>query len=104
MAKYSGFVGYAKSVETSKGVWTEVITDRKVRGDVIRLGNSVDSADKVNDDITLQNRISLVADPYSYDNFTEIRYITYLGSKWKVTGIEVQRPRLILSIGGIWNE
>lgn len=108
MAKFAGLVGYVTQEETKKGIWSPVTTERKMRGDVIRIANSFvsdgrTSSDKVNDDITLQNRISLVADPYAYSNFTSIKYVKYLNVKWKVENIEVQRPRIILSLGGVWN-
>ena len=104
MAKYAGLVGYATQEETRPGVWSNVIVERMMRGDVIRLAASHTSSEKVNDDVTLQNRISLVGDPFAYDNFLNIKYLTYMGIKWKVQGIEVSRPRLIVSLGGVWNE
>lgn len=104
MAKYAGLVGYSTQKETTPGVWTNDIVERKVRGDVIRLSSSFhDSSEKVNDDLALEHRISIVADPFAYENFTNLKYITYLGHKWKVVSIEVQRPRLIISLGGVWN-
>ena len=108
MAKFAGLVGYALEKETSPGVWTNEVVERKMRGDVIRLSSSFRAdgrrnIDKVHDDVSLDHRISLVADPFAYENFTCIKYINYLGQKWKVESIEVQRPRLILSVGGLWN-
>lgn len=103
MAKYAGLVGYVTQKETVPGVWASVTIEKKMRGDVIGLSNSFKQEDNVNDDVTLNKRISVVANPYAYANFTSLKYITYLGVKWRVTGIEVQRPRLILSVGGIWN-
>lgn len=103
MAKYAGLVGYATQEETVPGVWKNSITERKMRGDVIRLANSNQMSEGVNDDVILQNRISLVGDPYAFSNFYNLKYVTYLGTKWKVTGVEVTRPRLIVSLGGVWN-
>src|SRR5699024_3840920 len=103
MAKYAGLVGYVTQEETSPGIWSPVSTEKKMRGDVIRLASSFEQGEKVNDDINLQNRISLVGDPYAFSNFTSIKYVWYLGNKWKVTGVEVSRPRLILTLGGLWN-
>lgn len=104
MAKFSGNVGFTSQEETRPGVWEEVKTERTMRGDVLSLAMSVQSGDKVIDDINLNNRISLVADKYSYENFHNLKYIVYLGGKWKVTNVDVQRPRLILTLGGVWNE
>jgi len=105
MSKFVGLVGYtAPSQEVAPGVWSEVgITERKLKGDVIRQSKDQDLSTKVNDDITLQNRISLVADKYAYQNYQNIQYVVMDGGKWKVTAIEVARPRLILSLGGVWN-
>lgn len=103
MAKYYGKIGYAVTAETEPGVWTEQITERVYYGDVIRNARRTQTTDQVNDDISISNEISIVADPYAYENFHSMRYAEYMGTKWKVTNIEVSYPRLILSIGGIWN-
>lgn len=103
MAKYAGLVGYVTQEETSPGIWSSVNNEKSMRGDVIRQSSSFEQGEKVNDDINLQNRISLVGNPYAYSNFTSIKYIWYLGNKWKVVSVEVARPRLILTLGGLWN-
>ena len=103
MAKFAGLVGYVTQKESESGVWLPETVERKMRGDVIRAASSFNANEKVNEDIILQQRISLVGDPYSFANFTTLKYVTYLGVKWKVLSIEVTRPRLIVSIGGVWN-
>lgn len=103
MAKYAGLVGYATQEETTPGVWTQVITERMMRGDVIGQGYNFTPADKVNDNIGLSHRISLVADPYAYNHVSKLVYVTYLGQKWKVSSVEINRPRLTLTLGGVWN-
>lgn len=103
MAKWYGDVGFAQTVETSPDVWEETIVSKKYSGDLVRNNRRLQSADKVNDDITLSNEISIVADPYARQNFHSIRYVSFLGSKWKVTSVDVQFPRLILSVGGLYN-
>lgn len=108
MAKFTGLVGYVTQTETSPGIWQSIPVERKMRGDVLRLASSVTSDGRVrdgsiNDDIDIQQRISLVADPFSYENFSSLKYIVYMGVKWKISGVEVQRPRLILTLGGVWN-
>lgn len=103
MAKFYGKIGYAESVETSPGVWTDKVTERTYYGDIIRNTRKLQSSDNVNDDINIANDISIVADPYAIDNFHLIKYATYMGTNWKVTSVEVQFPRLILTIGGIYN-
>lgn len=103
MAKYYGMIGYAESKETSPGVWTNVITERPYKGEVIRRASHWQNNGQVNDDLNVRNEISILADPYAYQNFSKIKYVQYMGALWKVTNIDVQRPRLVLSIGGVWN-
>lgn len=103
MNKYYGFVGYAETVETAPDVSEEVITERPAQGDILKISRRIVSANQVNDSITVSNKISIVADPYAYDNFHAMRYITWMGTKWKVTNVDVSYPRLILEIGGVYN-
>lgn len=103
MSKFYGAVGYAETVETSPGVWEEQITERNYYGDVIRNTRRLQGADKVNDDVNISNEISIVADPYANDHFYTIRYVVFQGAKWKVSNVDVQYPRLILSLGGLYN-
>lgn len=103
MTRYYGAVGYAVTEETSPGVWTESITERTYRGDVTKNLRRLDSGDGLNDDINISNTISIVADEYAYEHFYAIRYATFGKVKWKVSSVEVERPRLILSLGGVYN-
>lgn len=100
MARYYGTIGFANgSVETSPGVWDEVIVKRPYYGDVMRNTRRLQSEGHVNDSITISNEISIVSDPYALQNFHAIRYISWMGTNWKVSSVEVRYPRLILSIG-----
>ena len=103
MAKFYGKVGYADTSETAPGVWTEVITEREYYGDVLRISRRLQSTDQLNDDIIIDNEFSIVADPFAYQNFHSMRYIEWMGAKWKITKVNVQSPRLILSVGGVYN-
>lgn len=103
MARFFGVIGYAETVETKPGVWKEQITERKYYGDLKRNTRSLQSADQLNDNINVANEISIVADPFANQNFHAMRYVEFMGAKWKITKVEVQRPRLILTIGGVWN-
>lgn len=103
MGKFYGAVGYTETVETSKGVWVDSITERNYSGDALRISRRWQSGENLNDDLTINNEISIVADPFAYQNFHSIKYIKWMGSSWKVTNVTVQRPRLILSIGGVYN-
>ncbi len=103
MAKFAGLVGYVTQKEHESGVWLPETVERKMHGDVIRAASSFNANEKVNEDVILQQRISLVGDQYAYANFTGLKYVTYLGVKWKVLSIEVNRPRLVVTLGGVWN-
>ena len=103
MAKWKGVVGYADMVETEPGIWEEQITERPYYGDMFRNIRKLQPSGGINDNVNLSNQISIVADPFANRNFHSMRYATYLGTKWKITDIEVQYPRLILSLGGIYN-
>ena len=103
MNKFYGKIGYAISEETVPGVWVERIVERSYYGDVIRNIRRLQSSENLHDDINVSNDISIVADPFANQHFHSRRYVEYMGTKWKVSSIEVKYPRLILSIGGAYN-
>lgn len=103
MAKWYGVIGYGETVETTPGVWVEQIVERKYYGDILRNSRRLSSADQLNDDINVSNEISIVADPYANENFHAMRYVEFMGAKWKITNVEVRYPRLILTVGGVYN-
>lgn len=103
MAKFYGKVGYGISKETAPGVWVDEIVERPYYGELVRNTRKMQMSDKVIDDINIANEISILADPFARDNFQYMRYVEFIGVKWKVTTIDVQFPRLILSIGGLYN-
>ena len=103
MSKWFGKIGYAETVETAPGVWEEQITVRAYYGDLTRNTRRLQTADKVNDDININNELSIVSDPYAIDHFYAMRYAEFMGTKWKITNVEVQFPRLVLSLGGVYN-
>lgn len=103
MAKWFGVIGFAKTAETKPGVWEEQITEVNYYGDVMRDSRTLQTADQLNDNVNVANKISIVADPFAIHHFHDMRYVAYMGAKWKVSTVEVQRPRLILSIGGLYN-
>ena len=103
MAKFYGKIGYAETVETSPGVWTDQITERNYFGELVRNLRKFQTSDKLNDDINVANEISIVADQFANSNFHKMVYVEYMGAKWKVANVEVQYPRLILTVGGVYN-
>lgn len=104
MSKWYGKIGYAETVETEPGVWDEEITERAYYGDTFRNTRLLQSnSDGTNDNINIANQISIVADPYANDHIYAMRYIEFQNAKWRVTNVEVQERRLILTVGGLYN-
>lgn len=106
MAKFYGAIGFSNTTNENSqpGVWEESIHERNYYGDVTKNTRRYDTnSESINDNLNINNLISIVADAYAYDHFFAIKYITWMGIKWKVTSIEVQHPRLILTIGGVYN-
>lgn len=103
MARTSGVIGYGVQQKTAPGVWEDVIVERKFRGDVLRNSVGFEDAQKVNDNLTVGNTISVVASAYHRDHITDIRYITWLGKRWTVSNVDVQLPRLNMRLGGLYN-
>lgn len=103
MAKWYGKIGYAETSEIRPGVWSEQITEREYFGDFTRITRKLQTSDKVNDDLNISNELSIISDPYANKNFHAMRYAEFMGAKWKITNVEVQYPRLILTLGGVYN-
>lgn len=103
MAKFHGSIGYAETKETSPGVWEEVIVEKNHIGDLLKMSNSWKNSENLNDDLTINNQFSILADSFAYKHFPKMRYIKWMGASWKITKIDVQRPRLILTVGGVYN-
>ena len=101
--KYFGKIGYGVTEETRPGVSLPTISEREYYGDIERNIRRYENSGKVNDDLNINMTLSIVADPFAYQNFYQIRYATYMDSKWKVSSVEVAYPRLILTLGGVWN-
>lgn len=105
MAKFHGSIGYIKTVETEPGIWEEKVIERPYWGDVTRNTSRFQpQSSSVNDDIHISNTISIVADPYANENFQYMKYVVYMGTKWNISNAEVQYPRILLNIGGLYHE
>ena len=103
MAKWFGTIGFGNTVETKPGIWEDVITECEYYGETSNTVGRPQTIDKVNDNIKINNTLSIVADPFAFQNFHSIKYATYEGIKWKVSAVEVQYPHLILSMGEVYN-
>ena len=104
MARFYGKVGFGTVNETRPGVWEDTIVERPYYGDIIRNARRHESGqDKVLDNINISNEFSILADAYANENFHNMKYVEFMGTKWKVSTVTVQYPRLILSAGGVYN-
>jgi hypothetical protein len=101
--RFSGKVGYGVTVETAPGVHVNQMTEYTYFGDVLRNSLKFQSGESVNNDLSVSNSISIVADAYAREHFFAIRYVEWAGTKWSVVDIEQQSPRLILRLGGVYN-
>ena len=104
MAKWHGKVGYSETVETVPGVWTPQITVHEYTGDVLRnTSRWAGDSKSTNDNLTINSQISIVADPFAIDKFYSMKWIEFMGAKWEISSVEPQLPRLILTLGGVFN-
>ena len=103
MSKYYGAIGYSVTSEIRPGVYDQTVIERLYTGDILQNQRRWESGELMNDDLNVSNRVSIVADDYAYENVGNMRYVRFLGTTWKVKTVEVNRPRLIISLGGVYN-
>ncbi len=103
MARFRGPIGFGLTVEVSPGVWEDQVVEKVYSGDLTRTSLRVQAAEKVNDDFSIGHTVSVVADAFGTANIFAIRYVVWAGARWKVVNQELQRPRLILRLGGVYN-
>ena len=108
MAKFGGIIGYVNSQEVEPGLYVSTPTERPYRGDLIRSTiKRTPSSDSVGDELTLSNTVSIISDPYAKDHAHLIKYVRFIHPKisgvWSVTNVEINEPRLLLTLGGVYN-
>ena len=105
MAKYCGKVGFMTTVETARGVFQEGIEERTYYGDILRNSRRWSpQSTTIIDDIQIENQISIVADKFAEEHLGYMRYVTFSGSKYKITSASIEYPRITLTLGGLYNE
>lgn len=104
MNKFYGIIGFVDLKETSPGVWTPIVTERNYFGEFSKQGRQLSDANRINDNITLTESLSIIADPYALNHYHTIRYIVRGSAKWKVSGVGINYPKLELTLGGLYNE
>ena len=100
MAKWSGRIGFVVESEDDYGVVTTNDVERYYVGDLLKNYRRFNDGISINERVSIGNTISVISDPYLADNLQNIRYIFYMGVKWKVESVEIQYPRIILTLGG----
>ena len=104
MAKFCGKIGFINTVENLPGIWTDSEPiERTYYGDIIRNIRTIESSSNVIDNLNITNSISVVADKYANENFQYMKYVIFKGIKWKIINISIEYPRIILTIGGVYN-
>lgn len=103
MGKWAGKIGFAVPKETAPGVWKDEIVQRTYYGDMTRNTRRLQSSGNFNDNLVIANELSIIADPYANENFHAVRYAEFMGTKWKISSVQVQFPRLILELGEVYN-
>lgn len=104
MPRFYGAVGYSHTVESVPGVAENVIVEKDYYGDVLgNMGRLVDT-ENLNPDLAFQGQISILADPYAFAHFTQIKYVTWMGVRWKPSTIDATRPpRIVMRLGVVYN-
>jgi hypothetical protein len=106
MARFAGTVGFSLTGSLVNGVWKETGGERPYKGDILNDTISYQQDEKVNDDVRLSQRISINSDRFAMQNYHLIRYVVFKdmpGTLWEVTSVTIERPRLILSLGGVYD-
>lgn len=102
--RYYGKIGYFETVETKPGLMEQKLVFKEAYGDVFRNTKRDTTGSNINDTITVSNQISIVADPYAREHFFYIKCIEWQGTLWTINSVDVQYPRLVLELGGLYNE
>ncbi len=105
--KFSGKIGFwIKDKKIKKGVFKEEIIEKDYVGDIIRNIRRFQSVeDQQNKNLVLNNKLSIISDLYMRENWGSIKYVLWNETKWEVTSIDIgSYPRVIIEIGGVYNE
>lgn len=104
MNRFFGKIGFCyQESEEGSDIVTERVVLKTYRGDLLKSNRKWETAEQIIDQFNISNRVSIMADPYSLDNLYAIKFVILHGKAWKITDAEIQYPRIILSIGGLWN-
>lgn len=103
MGKFTGRLGYLFQEETSPGVWEERVEEYECVGDIISANRKWEKGESFTDELNVSNRFSIVAAAFVTKNLAYMRYLKWMDVAWKITNADIQYPRIILTIGGVYN-
>ena len=105
MAQYSGMLGYVMPAkEDPPGIWKpSAVVEKLGRGDLI--GQTINNEDVggLSDGITINNQLSIIMDPFVNKNLESLKYVILYGTRWEIKSMTINRPRVILTLGGVYN-
>lgn len=103
MARFFGEIGFGIPTEIRPSVWEDQIVEREYYGDVKQNTRYVSTANSILGEAKFQTTISIMADAEAFEKYLAIKYIKWAGSLWTVSSTKVERPRLILMLGEVYN-
>jgi hypothetical protein len=104
MPKCSGIIGYVQTVETQPGIWSEKPVEKRYYGDIVKDNRKLIEPSQINSDITISNNISIVCNKFMLENLAYMKYLSFMNSKWKISSVDIKPPRMIITLGGLYNE
>ena len=104
MARFHDKVGFMIGQDNQEtGKYEYQAVERAYYGRILEHTRRWESADSVNDDLTVANQIAITANDYAFQHASSIAYVRWMHGLWKVTSIRVKTPEIILTLGGVWN-
>lgn len=103
--KFMGIVGFWKNdEETTPDVWRPKIVEKSyVCEEASKQNRQSQPSSYQNENLIVNNQISILSDLYAMENWHSIRYIVWNRIPWRVSRVTVEYPRLILELGGVYN-
>lgn len=104
--KFSGKAGFRiDDVEIEPGVYKPQVVVKAIKGSVVSNSYQHQNSDKSTiDNVRITNQLSIVANQFLNKHITNLMYVEFQGVKWKVESFDIQPPRVVVSLGGVYNE
>lgn len=103
---FSGKIAFWEGdIETKPGVFVPNIVEKPYVGNITRNYRKFQTAEnQQNDNLTVNNQLSIISDLYLRNNWHMIKYVEWNGAKWKVNTVEINYPRITLELGGLYHD